>query len=146
MVWVETDEQTLFCSGIPGAGKTILTSIVIEELTTCFLDNEIIEIVYLCFNFRRQEEQKIDNLLLSLLKQLAECLPSIPTSMKDLYNRHRNNRRRPLLDEVSKAIQSVTALYSRVLLLLIHSMNTERLQAAGRHTYPRYSTPRIISE
>jgi hypothetical protein len=28
--WVETNKQTLFCPGIPGAGKTILTSIVVE--------------------------------------------------------------------------------------------------------------------
>jgi hypothetical protein len=31
--WTETSKQTLFCPGLPGAGKTILTSIVIEELT-----------------------------------------------------------------------------------------------------------------
>ena len=34
--WLEADHQTLFCPGIPGAGKTILTSIVVEELTTRF--------------------------------------------------------------------------------------------------------------
>src|SRR6267154_535868 len=32
--WRERKKQTLFCPGIPGAGKTILTSIVVEELTT----------------------------------------------------------------------------------------------------------------
>lgn len=32
--WEGTEERTLFCPGIPGAGKTILTSIVIDTLTT----------------------------------------------------------------------------------------------------------------
>lgn len=30
--WLSTDKQTLFCPGIPGAGKTILTAIVVENL------------------------------------------------------------------------------------------------------------------
>jgi hypothetical protein len=34
--WLDTDQGILFCPGIPGAGKTILTSIVIEELTRHF--------------------------------------------------------------------------------------------------------------
>jgi hypothetical protein len=35
-IWVPTSQQTLFCPGIPGAGKTILTSIVIDHLSTRF--------------------------------------------------------------------------------------------------------------
>jgi hypothetical protein len=30
--WLKTGKQTLFCPGIPGAGKTIITSIVIKYL------------------------------------------------------------------------------------------------------------------
>lgn len=30
--WVTTAKETLFCPGMPGAGKTVLTSIVIEDL------------------------------------------------------------------------------------------------------------------
>jgi hypothetical protein len=69
--WLETDRQTLFCPGIPGAGKTILTSIVVEKLTTRFNDDKSIGIAYLYCNVRRQDQQKICDLLASLLKQLA---------------------------------------------------------------------------
>ena len=34
--WVSQSKQTLFCPGIPGAGKTMITSIVIEHLYTTF--------------------------------------------------------------------------------------------------------------
>ncbi|KAJ5899947.1 hypothetical protein N7495_004691 [Penicillium taxi] len=37
--WVMNPKQTLFCPGIPGAGKTILTSAVIEELHARFGNN-----------------------------------------------------------------------------------------------------------
>jgi hypothetical protein len=66
--WIEADKQTLFCPGIPGAGKTILTSIVVEALTTRFSNDPMIGIAYIYCNFRRQDEQKINDLLASLLK------------------------------------------------------------------------------
>jgi len=116
--WVETDKQTLFCPGIPGAGKTIITSIVVEELTTRFHDDKSIGIAYLYCNFRRQDEQKVDALLASLLKQLAECQHSLPSSVKDLYDRHKTKRTRPSLDEISKTLHSVIATYSVVYIVV----------------------------
>jgi Cdc6-like AAA superfamily ATPase len=116
--WLETDKQTLFCPGIPGAGKTILTSIVVEELTARFHDNKSIGIAYLYCNFRRQDEQKIDDLLASLLKQLAESQPSLPGTVKDLYDRHKTKRTRPSLNEISRSLQAVTTLYSRVFIIV----------------------------
>ena len=112
--WLNTNRQTLFCPGIPGAGKTILTSIVVNELTTRFSTDTTIGIAYIYYNFRRQEEQKIDDLLTSLLKQLAESQPSLPVAVKELYDRHKTKRTRPSLDEISRSLQAVTALYSRV--------------------------------
>jgi len=116
--WLETNNQTLFCPGIPGAGKTILTSIVVNELTTRFYDDKSIGIAYLYCNFRRQDEQKINDLLASLLKQVAECQPSLPTSLNDLYNRHKTKRTRPSLDEISRSLQSVISTYSRVFIII----------------------------
>jgi Cdc6-like AAA superfamily ATPase len=116
--WVEIDKQILFCPGIPGAGKTIITSIVVEELTTRFHNNESVGIAYLYCNFRRQDEQKVGDLLTSLLKQLAEGRSLLPDCIKSLYNSHKDKRTRPSLDEISRALQSVATLYSRVLIII----------------------------
>src|SRR2546422_765288 len=74
---METEKQTLFCPGIPGAGKTIFTSMVVDELTTRFRDDESIGIAYIYFNFRRQDQQKVEDLLSGLLKQLAQGRASL---------------------------------------------------------------------
>ena len=116
--WLETDKQTLFCPGMPGAGKTILTSIVVEELTTRFSNDPTIGITYIYCNFWRQDEQKIDDLLASLLKQLAMCQPSLPGSVKDLYDRHKTKRTRPSLDKILRTLQAVATMCSRVFIIV----------------------------
>jgi Cdc6-like AAA superfamily ATPase len=115
--WV-TIGNTLFCPGIPGAGKTILTSVVVEELTTRFQNDKSIGIAYLYLNFRRQEEQKTQDLLASLLKQLTQGQSFLADSVKSLYDNHRDKHTRPSVDEISKALQAVVALYSRVFVIV----------------------------
>lgn len=116
--WLQTGKQTLFCSGMPGAGKTILTSIVVQELISHFGNDETIGIAYIYYNFRREDSQKAEDLLASLLKQLAQSRPSLPNSVKSLHDRHKDKWMRPSFCEVSRTLQSVTALYSRVFVIV----------------------------
>jgi hypothetical protein len=111
--WVKTSQQVLFCPGIPGAGKTILSSIVVDYLYANFQKDTNTGIAYLYCNFRRQDEQNADGLLASLLKQLAQGLYPLPESVKSLYDSHKTNRTRPAYNELSSTLQSVSALYSR---------------------------------
>jgi hypothetical protein len=117
--WVSTSQQTLFCPGIPGAGKTILTSIVIDRLSARFQNDTDIGIAYVYFNYKQNiDKQNVDNLLSSLLKQLSQERPSLPDSVKALHDRHTNKRTRPSIDELSRALQSVAAMYSRVFIIV----------------------------
>ncbi|KFY91698.1 hypothetical protein V500_04517 [Pseudogymnoascus sp. VKM F-4518 (FW-2643)] len=117
-LWLTTEKQTLFCPGIPGSGKTILTSIVIDKLITQFRNDKNIGIAYLYCNFRRRDEQKIDDLLAGLLKQLAQALDPLPDFLKSLYDKHKHNRTRPTLDEILQALESVATLYTKVFIIV----------------------------
>ena len=46
----------LFYPGILGAGKTILTSIVVHDFTTYFRENENVNVAYIYYNFRQHDE------------------------------------------------------------------------------------------
>lgn len=116
--WLNTSKQTLFCPGIPGAGKTILATIVIHNLITLFQNDPTINIAYIYCDFRRKHEQRVEDLLSSLLKQLVQEQPSLPHIVKGLYGRHRNKRTRPSLEEISMTLQSVTIMYSRVFIIV----------------------------
>jgi hypothetical protein len=116
--WLKIKQRTLFCQGIPGAGKTILTSIVIENLHERFQNDPNIGVSYLYCNFRRQDEQKAEDLLASLLKQLTQGHSSLPDSVKSLHDSHKDKRTRPSFDEISRTLQSVAAMYSRIFIII----------------------------
>ncbi|KAM3430343.1 hypothetical protein NHJ13734_007784 [Beauveria thailandica] len=116
--WLATQKQTLFCPGIPGAGKTILASIVIDDLFHRFESVRDVGIAYIYCNFQSQEKQKIDHLLASLLRQLAQRRPSLPQEVKFLYDNHKIKQTKPSVDEISNALQSVARLYPRVFIII----------------------------
>jgi hypothetical protein len=116
--WLKTERQTLFCPGIPGAGKTILTSIVVRDLQERFRGDDTIGIAYIYCNFRRQDEQEVDRLFASLLKQLSQERPPIADIIKTLYGYHKDKRTRPSLHEILGVLQSVAATYSRVFIIV----------------------------
>ena len=100
----------LFCPGIPGAGKTILSATVIDHLHAQFRSHPDVGVAYLYCNFRRHDTQKAEDLVRSVLKQLASARPALPDGVKSLYGEGRN----PSLDRISAALQSVVAEYSKV--------------------------------
>ncbi|KAF4438156.1 ankyrin repeat protein [Fusarium austroafricanum] len=116
--WLKTSKQTLFCPGIPGAGKTILTSIIINDLHKRYEDEVCIGVAYLYCSFQRRDEQTADDLLAGLLKQLSQESPSLPYSIKALYDQHKSKRTRPSFDEISRTLHSVVAKYSRVFFII----------------------------
>ncbi|GFF54553.1 hypothetical protein IFM46972_10053 [Aspergillus udagawae] len=116
--WLKTRQETLFCPGIPGAGKTILASAVINHLTRRTCEDRSLGVAYVYCNFQRKNEQTADRLLSSLLKQLSERLPTVPGEISDLYSQHKTDRTRPSLEEISRTLYSVAIKYSRVFILV----------------------------
>ncbi|UKZ79450.1 hypothetical protein TrVFT333_007205 [Trichoderma virens FT-333] len=116
--WFKTGKQTLFCPGIPGAGKTILTSIVVDYLERIFKADPTISIAYIYCNYKRQEEQPIEKLLASLLKQLSRGQQPLPNCVRDMHNQHNDKRTRPSLSEIIAALHLVAEIYSKIFIIV----------------------------
>jgi Cdc6-like AAA superfamily ATPase len=113
--WLKAGKQTLFCPGIPGAGKTFITSIVIDYLQTNYKSSGV---AYLYCNIGQQGQQTPESLLGSILKQLVWNQSPLPREVKDLYDQHKDKRSRPELMEISKVLQCVISLDSRTFIII----------------------------
>lgn len=94
------------------------TATVIDDLITRFSVEKDVGIAYLYCNFRRGDEQKPDDLLASLIKQLVQRQSSLPDNVKALYHHHTRKQTRPSFEEVSKALTLIAAMYSRVFIAI----------------------------
>ncbi|KAK2808205.1 hypothetical protein FQN50_004946 [Emmonsiellopsis sp. PD_5] len=116
--WLSKSNQTLLCPGIPGAGKTILTSIVIRHLEDTFGHNEDIGISYIYLNYNRQNEQLPINVLASLLKQLVQARGVVLAGIKETFERHHPKNTRPLLSEIMGMLSLVAKQHSRLFIVV----------------------------
>jgi hypothetical protein len=132
--WLNKSRGTLFCPGIPGAGKTMITSIVVNHLGTEFQNDANVGIAYLYCNYRQQQEQKAEDLLSSLLKQLAQEQVAVPADVKSLYESHRTKRTRPSSGEIVKVLHSTIRLYSKVF-IIIDALDECSVSNEGRNRF-----------
>ncbi|KAL8668528.1 MAG: hypothetical protein Q9168_006848 [Polycauliona sp. 1 TL-2023] len=114
--WLDGSNKTLFCPGIPGAGKTMISAIAIDHLCR-HVQTEIIGVAYIFCNYKTHSDQSINKLAATVLRQLFQQRPLIAGPVADLYERHVGRNTRPSLEELLHAIQTVLVSYTRVFLL-----------------------------
>ncbi|KAF3157612.1 hypothetical protein TWF569_000177 [Orbilia oligospora] len=114
--WLNTVKEVLFCPGIPGAGKTIMSSIVVEHLIDRYSYNPAVGVAYIYFNYKVNARITVDELISNLLKQLARTQDPLSNCVKDLYDRCKGIR--PSRAEIVKALGTVVASYSRVFIVV----------------------------
>ncbi|KAF5003959.1 hypothetical protein FDECE_9548 [Fusarium decemcellulare] len=116
--WLASNNRTLFCPGIPGAGKSVLTAIVVEDLTHQFHIDSNVGIAYLYCNFRRKQEHKVENLLGSLLRQLSQRQPVLLAEVQALFDKHQGKQTQPSQDEISHTLHLVIQRFSKVFVIV----------------------------
>lgn len=73
--------------GIPGCGKTVLSTTIIERLTDLCSNDQDHALAYFYFAFDDQAFQKVEGLVRSLVPQLCSQCTSIPYCVESLYSK-----------------------------------------------------------
>jgi Cdc6-like AAA superfamily ATPase len=158
--WRAGMQSTLLCPGIPGAGKTMMVSIIIDDLWKQFEAHNDIAVVYLYCSFKRQQEQRLVDLLATLVRQLFQERSHLPGTVRSMYQRHVSRNTRPSIDELRDVLRSLTGTYSRVFFVvdaLDECTNLDRtcdvllaelfqLQALSKDSMAILATSRFIPE
>lgn len=116
--WADTKGLTLFCPGVPGAGKTILTATVIDNLCERFKYDSSVGIAYLYLNFERRVQQTPEMLLASLAKQLLQGWVPLPESLQKLYKSRKDKSTDPSPTEILEILESAVRLHARTFIVV----------------------------
>jgi hypothetical protein len=113
--WKESAASRLWLYGIPGCGKTILSSTVIEHLRQHCHDDTRMVTAYFYFDFNDAQKQDPELMLRSLLCQLMQRSVVIPKGVDALFSSCENGKRQPsfhaLLEITRQAAQEFTHIY-----------------------------------
>ncbi|KAJ7453123.1 ankyrin repeat-containing domain protein [Mycena latifolia] len=109
--WKSGSGKILWCRGIPGAGKTVLASIVVENLRT--EQNTGVALLYL--NHKETETPSI--LLAALWRQLVFGKP-LPPAVHHLYTKHHEQRTRPSLEDTYSILCSIVSAHPSIFIVV----------------------------
>ncbi|KAH6677075.1 hypothetical protein B0J14DRAFT_506370, partial [Halenospora varia] len=85
--WKEKNHNLLWLYGIPGCGKTVLSSTIIESLREECNNNPGDAISYFYFDFNDAEKQGTQSFISSLIVQLCQRLKDVPGDLMELHDK-----------------------------------------------------------
>ncbi|TLS21185.1 uncharacterized protein PpBr36_10655 [Pyricularia pennisetigena] len=104
--WKATSKYSLWLHGIPGCGKTILSSIIIDDLrhARSYSDN----LLYFYFDFSDTSKQSLENAIRSLVYQLYQKNPSTYQGyLHSLYSSCENGSRMPTINLLHETLEEM---------------------------------------
>ncbi|KAF9894874.1 hypothetical protein FE257_004495 [Aspergillus nanangensis] len=115
--WEDGTNNRLWCYGIPGVGKTILASIIVNHLKqNTFSSNAIC--IYAYFDHRDQNRHNVKSLLSSFLFQITQRRHWASPDIKQLYFDWKRSETVPTVDELFKIVNAQLRQYTRVFMVL----------------------------
>jgi hypothetical protein len=93
-------------------------SAAIYYLGRKFLANVDVGIAYIYFTFSRQNQQTIEYVLESSVKQLSQRQDILPRSVQEIYDYHKKHGTRPTRHELSSLLHSVMSGYEHMFFVI----------------------------
>ncbi|KAL4947029.1 hypothetical protein BDW69DRAFT_190584 [Aspergillus filifer] len=110
--------RILSCYGDPGVGKTIISSLVIDELGKHIVKGSKIGLGYVYCDYADQQAQTTENILGALLTQLLGILPEMPEGVVNHYKECANQKKSLSLEDAERLLHVTSDL--RGLLKCLH--------------------------
>ncbi|THY49200.1 ankyrin repeat protein, partial [Aureobasidium pullulans] len=108
----------LWIRGIPGSGKTVLASTIIEDLGN---DNDGISgsaVIYFFFSFSDESKQKLDDMLRSMIFQLVTQYKSRKSQLMELLKARSHGSEQPRISELTRLFNQMVSELRHVTIVL----------------------------
>ncbi|KAI4679307.1 uncharacterized protein J4E84_008335 [Alternaria hordeiaustralica] len=116
--WKLSAASKLWLYGIPGCGKTILSSTIIEHLQQYCDEDDRMVTVYFYFDFNDAQKRDPGLMLRSLLRQLLEHSVMIPEGVDALFSSCGNGRQPPSVYALLEVAPQVIRMFTHVYVVL----------------------------
>lgn len=115
--WKAARGSFLWLHGMPGCGKSILSSTIIEDLRQEMSQPDKI-VMYFYFDFNDISKQHVDKMLRSLVVQLSCTCPHVPEPLAILYKSCNKGSVQPYTNDIVEVLQALLKQYHQVYIVL----------------------------
>ena len=116
--WLSNPCAFLWLCGIPGCGKTMLSSLIIQRtISKCQIRANSV-VLYIYFDFNDVQKQQLENLVRSLIVQLSSQCVNLSPTLESLYSTCMNGKRQPTYDMLQTALHEMISCFAGTYLIL----------------------------
>lgn len=115
--WKSGDRRRLWCLGMPGAGKTVLASQMVDHICETLLTEDK-RIGHVYFNYKERLTQTADDVYRGLLKQLSQQSRTLSPHIKYLRDLERNLRKFPGREHLRRMLLQELQMHPEVWLVI----------------------------
>ncbi|KFY39482.1 hypothetical protein V494_03965 [Pseudogymnoascus sp. VKM F-4513 (FW-928)] len=116
--WKMNSPSFIWLYGIPGCGKTILSSTVTQDILRYCAGDPGKVVAYFYFTFTDANKQKPELMVRSLISQLSEKCIKMPLALEALYSSSDKGNREPSLDALMDVLQHTLREFPQPYLIL----------------------------
>jgi Cdc6-like AAA superfamily ATPase len=116
--WKRNAPSFVWLYGIPGCGKTILSSTVTQDILLHCANDPGKVVAYFYFDFTDADKQKPELMVRSLISQLSEKCIKMPLALEALYSYSDKGNRQPSLDALMNVLQHMLQEFPQSYLIL----------------------------
>lgn len=116
--WRNNANQLLWITGIPGCGKTVLCSTIIERVKSQLTDRAEIGFAYFYADFNEAQKQTVDGFLRSMIVQLSSQKTPFPEEVLGLFNEGEGEKTPPNKSQLIKTFPALVKSYGKFYLII----------------------------
>lgn len=116
--WLSEPGSLLWLYGIPGCGKTILSSTIIQETVGYCQSRTNSIVLYFYFDFNDVEKQQHEKMIRWLVIQLSLQHTSTLQALESLYSSCRNGESQPVYDSLLATLQQMIGYFQDTYLII----------------------------
>ena len=116
--WKVSSGSFLWLYGIPGCGKSILSSSIIEAVSTHCFSKATAAVLYFYFDFNDDEKQRHGNMIRSFIVQLSSQYINISQALQILYSSCGNGERQPTHHSLMSTLRQMLGDFSETFLII----------------------------
>jgi hypothetical protein len=106
--WKAAPATFIWLQGIPGCGKTILSSAIIEEVLQHCAEDPGKAAAYFYFDFKDSQKQSSELMIRSVVTQLSQQCIRVPSLLDSLFVSSNNGQRQPSVEGLLDALRQMS--------------------------------------